>query len=152
MTPSSLVWSPINKPGSPPFPRSCLFLPFAAQRATADLNAGCFAANGHQLRRGIRLAERWNGKEQGLAGTPGPMRVIERLRRPQGSCQPGHQPPPPFSVVCITQLKETWKQHNKSHFPNIHWFQSQQSRFGFQPSPRAPIFRKIRVIGLCAGP
>lgn len=83
----SLVWSPIYKPGGPPFLRSRLFLLFAALRETADLNAACFAANGHQLRRGISLAERLSRKEQGLAGTPGPMRVIEMLRRPQGTCQ-----------------------------------------------------------------
>lgn len=58
----SLVWSPIYKSGSPPFLRFCLYLLFAAQQVTADLNAGCFAANGHQLRRGIRLAERLNKK------------------------------------------------------------------------------------------
>lgn len=50
--------SPIYESDSLPFLRFCLFLLFGAQQVTADLNTGCFAANGRQLRREIGLAER----------------------------------------------------------------------------------------------
>lgn len=50
--------SPIYKSDSLPFLRFGLFLLFGAQQVTTDLNTGCFAANGCQLRKEIGLAER----------------------------------------------------------------------------------------------
>lgn len=50
--------SPIYKSDSLPFLHFCLFLLVGAQQVTPDLNTGCFAANGCQLREEIGLVER----------------------------------------------------------------------------------------------